>query len=172
MSNPLERRIARLEALRPPKSDKIPVFVRREDDVPKKIEEMIATGEIAEADRHRCAWWLDIKRRVLWQQQWEDEKLLAEDAAREKARQEQAEREKPERDKPEQKTAEPAAAEQRRSEQDTAGPPTEQPEPPQSEPEPTEPQQAEPSQPKLPQPEPQAPEQPAADDGRVPPGCL
>jgi hypothetical protein len=133
MTTPLERRIARLEALRPPKSDKIAVFVWREDEVPKKIEEMIAAGEIAEADRHRCAWWLDIKHEVEWLRQWEDEELLAADAARQKAKQEQAEKEKAERDKAEKKTGEPDDAGQPRTEQDAERQNAEQQESPQSE---------------------------------------
>ena len=97
MSNPLERRIARLEALRPPKSDKIPIFVMDEEEVPQKIDEMIAAGQIAEADWERCVWWLAIKPRREWLREWEDNKLLAAEEARQKDLQEKRERYKAER---------------------------------------------------------------------------
>jgi hypothetical protein len=176
MSNPLQRRIARLEALKPPKSDKIPVFARNEDHVPKKIEEMIAAGEIAEADRHRCAFYLDIKHEMEWIRQWEDEKLVAEDAARQKAEQEKAAREKAEREKGEQhdagqKTAEPDTPEQERAEKSAAERQNaNHPEPPHSEPQPPELELAEPEPAELQpfgpdQSEPPQSEQPSADDG-------
>jgi hypothetical protein len=170
MSNPLERRIARLEALQPPKSDRIPIFVWNEDDVPNKIEEMIAAGEIAEADRHRCAWWLDIKHRTEWQRQWEDEKLLAEDAARQKARQEQAERDKPEQEQAERQTAEQQmperhAAEEQRAEVQTA-------KQQRVEQRTAEQQRAEQQQTEQQQTEQQIAEDQTIDLGTVPPGCL
>ena len=164
MRNPLERRIAGLEALQPPKSDKIPVFVWDEDEVPKKIEEMIAAGELLEADRHRCVYWLRIKHRLEWGRDAEDEKLLAEDAARQKATQEQAGLERAELEREPEKAGE-QNAERPNAEQQAPQPQTSEHQTPEHE-------AAE-----RPEPEQQTPEQQRAEDrtidpGTVPPGCL
>jgi hypothetical protein len=59
MNRALERRVARLEVAAAPFAQ-IPIWCDRGDpgDYEASIEAMIATGEIAEADRSRCApWW-------------------------------------------------------------------------------------------------------------------
>jgi hypothetical protein len=51
------KRIAKLEARR--QGDQIPVFCEDESEVPATIEQMIAAGELTEADRVLCVYWLD-----------------------------------------------------------------------------------------------------------------
>jgi hypothetical protein len=170
MSNPMERRIARLEALSPPKPTTIAIFVDDEDDVPRKVEEMIAAGQIAEADRHRCVFWLDQKHYQEWRREAKDEKLLAADAARQKAKAEQAERDKAERDRTEQektehKTVGQENAEREDTEQDEVEPQTveqQNPDPHKADQQEAPPQTT----------DEQIPARQTIDGGTVPPGCL
>ena len=57
----MDRRLSALEGAK--SRDEIPVYAEEEADVPAAIEAMIAAGEITEADRPRCIWWLLAKGR-------------------------------------------------------------------------------------------------------------
>ncbi|MEA3024707.1 MAG: hypothetical protein QOK01_3559 [Alphaproteobacteria bacterium] len=57
MTGAFKKRIAKLEARR--QGDQIPVFCEEESEVPDTIDLMIAAGELTEADRVLCVYWLD-----------------------------------------------------------------------------------------------------------------
>ena len=57
MTGTIKKRIAKLEARRD--GDQIPVICEHESEVPETIDQMIAAGELAEADRILCVYWLD-----------------------------------------------------------------------------------------------------------------
>jgi hypothetical protein len=51
------KRLASLEAMS--KGDQIPIICEHESDVAATIDGMIAAGELSEADRVLCVYWLD-----------------------------------------------------------------------------------------------------------------
>jgi hypothetical protein len=51
------KRLASLEAMT--KGDQIPIICENESDVAPTIDRMIAAGELTEADRVLCVYWLD-----------------------------------------------------------------------------------------------------------------
>ena len=57
MTVAMKRRLAKLEART--EGDQIPVYCEEESDVPATIDQMIAAGELTEADRGFCVYWLD-----------------------------------------------------------------------------------------------------------------
>jgi hypothetical protein len=57
MSGTTTKRLAKLEARR--EGDQIPIYCAEESEVPATIDQMIAAGELAEADRGLCVYWLD-----------------------------------------------------------------------------------------------------------------
>jgi hypothetical protein len=57
MTSSIIKRIAKLEARRD--GDQIPIICEHESEVPATIDQMIAAGELAEADRVLCVYWLD-----------------------------------------------------------------------------------------------------------------
>jgi hypothetical protein len=57
MTGTIKKRIAKLEARR--EGDQIPIVCERESEVQETIDQMIAAGELAEADRVLCVYWLD-----------------------------------------------------------------------------------------------------------------
>jgi hypothetical protein len=59
MTDAIKKRITKLEARR--QGDQIPVFCEEESEVPDTIDLMIASGELAEADRMLCVYWLDCE---------------------------------------------------------------------------------------------------------------
>jgi hypothetical protein len=59
MNGAIEKRLAKLEASR--EGDQIPVWCEDESEVPATIERMIAAGELTEADRVLCVYWLDCQ---------------------------------------------------------------------------------------------------------------
>ena len=56
MSVALEKRLAKLEAK--VEGDQIPIFCEHESEIAATIDQMIAAGELAEADRALCVYWL------------------------------------------------------------------------------------------------------------------
>ena len=60
-----DRMLAKAEA-RFRADDRIPVYVKNPRDLEKRIDELIALGEIAEADRPRCVFYLDYKHQMEW----------------------------------------------------------------------------------------------------------
>jgi predicted nucleotidyltransferase len=61
MNRPLARRLAKLEANAPDPT--IPIYVEDEADVARRIDELIAEGELFEDDRPRCVHWRKHERR-------------------------------------------------------------------------------------------------------------
>src|SRR5258708_38025213 len=59
MNRSLVRRLARLEASAPDPT--IPIFVDDEADVGRRIDELIAEGELFEDERPRCVHWTQHK---------------------------------------------------------------------------------------------------------------
>src|ERR1700704_2757413 len=59
MTDAIKKRITKLEARR--QGDQIPVFCEEESEVPDTIDLMIAAGELTEADRVLCVYWLDCE---------------------------------------------------------------------------------------------------------------
>ncbi|HEX4553566.1 MAG TPA: hypothetical protein VH249_06245 [Xanthobacteraceae bacterium] len=57
MTGNFNKRIAKLEAKR--RGGQIPIICEEESQVPALVERMIEAGELAEADRSRCVYWLD-----------------------------------------------------------------------------------------------------------------
>jgi hypothetical protein len=57
MTGAIKKRIAKLEARRA--GDQIPIYCEEESEVPATIDQMIAAGELAEADRALGVYWLD-----------------------------------------------------------------------------------------------------------------
>ncbi|QDM15173.1 hypothetical protein [Tardiphaga sp. vice278] len=55
MSRAIDLRLKRLEASRKPGD--ITIWCAEDSDVPETVEQMIAYGEILEADRSRCVHW-------------------------------------------------------------------------------------------------------------------
>ena len=79
MTSAIERRLAKVESKI--EGDQIPIFCEEERDVPATIDRMIAAGDLSEADRPLCVYWLtcegpnamtDVKLRALLAQ-WEAE---------------------------------------------------------------------------------------------------
>ena len=79
MISAIERRLAKVESKI--EGDQIPIFCEEECEVPATIDRMIAAGELSEADRPLCVYWLtcegpnaetDAKLRALLAQ-WEAE---------------------------------------------------------------------------------------------------
>jgi hypothetical protein len=60
------KRIAKLKAIFEI-DDRIPIYVEDERDLQTRIEELIAAGALAEADRPRCVFWLRYRRYGRWQ---------------------------------------------------------------------------------------------------------
>src|SRR3979411_1323573 len=56
MTDAIKKRITKLEAGR--QGDQIPVFCEEESEVPDTIDLMIAAGELTEADRVLCVYWV------------------------------------------------------------------------------------------------------------------
>jgi hypothetical protein len=59
MKAAVEKRLAKLEARTD--DDQIPVWCEEESEVPAIIDRMIAAGELTEADRGLCVYWLDCQ---------------------------------------------------------------------------------------------------------------
>jgi len=59
------RRLAKLAAVFTI-DDRIPVYVKYEKDLAIRIEELIAAGALAEADRPRCVFYLDCRPAYQW----------------------------------------------------------------------------------------------------------
>jgi hypothetical protein len=59
MTGAIERRLAKLEAKR--EGDQIPIYCEDESEVPATVDRMIAAGELGEADRVLCVYWLDCE---------------------------------------------------------------------------------------------------------------
>jgi hypothetical protein len=57
MTSAIERRLAKIEGQA--EGDPIPIFCEDEREVPATIDQMIAAGELTEADRVLCVYWLD-----------------------------------------------------------------------------------------------------------------
>jgi hypothetical protein len=57
MTGAIRKRIAKLEANR--QGDQIPIICEEESEVPAIVDRMIEAGELAEADRSLCVYWLD-----------------------------------------------------------------------------------------------------------------
>jgi hypothetical protein len=57
MTGTIIKRIAKLEARRD--GDQIPIICEQESEVAATIDQMIAAGELDEADRILCVYWLD-----------------------------------------------------------------------------------------------------------------
>ena len=79
MTSAIERRLAKVESKI--EGDQIPILCEEEREVPATIDRMIAAGELSEADRPLCVYWLtcegpnamtDAKLRALLAQ-WEAE---------------------------------------------------------------------------------------------------
>ena len=56
MPDAIERRLAKVESKI--EGDQIPIFCEEEHEVPATIDRMIAAGELTEADRPLCVYWL------------------------------------------------------------------------------------------------------------------
>jgi hypothetical protein len=56
MKGAIERRLAKIESKI--EGDQIPIFCAEEREVPATIDRMIAAGELSEADRPLCVYWL------------------------------------------------------------------------------------------------------------------
>jgi len=56
MPDAMERRLAKVESKI--EGDQIPIFCEEEHEVPATIDRMIAAGELTEADRPLCVYWL------------------------------------------------------------------------------------------------------------------
>ena len=56
MPDAMERRLAKVESKI--EGDQIPIFCEEEHEVPATIDRMIAAGEITEAERPLCVYWL------------------------------------------------------------------------------------------------------------------
>ena len=56
MPDAIERRLAKVESKI--EGDQIPIFCEEEHEVPATIDRMIAAGEITEAERPLCVYWL------------------------------------------------------------------------------------------------------------------
>jgi hypothetical protein len=59
MSGAIERRLAKIESKI--EGDQIPIFCEEEREVPATIDRMIAAGELSEADRPLCVYWLNCE---------------------------------------------------------------------------------------------------------------
>jgi hypothetical protein len=59
MADPTERRLAKVESKI--EGDQIPIFCEEESEVPATIDRMIAAGELTEAERPLCVYWLTVK---------------------------------------------------------------------------------------------------------------
>ena len=59
MTDATERRLAEVESKLP--GDQIPIFCEEECEVPATIDRMIAAGQITEADRPLCVYWLSCE---------------------------------------------------------------------------------------------------------------
>jgi hypothetical protein len=59
------RRLAKLSAVFTI-DDRIPVYVKDEKDLATRIDELIAAGALAEADRSRCVFYLDCRPAFQW----------------------------------------------------------------------------------------------------------
>ena len=70
-----ERMLAKAEA-KFRADDRIPVYVKNPRDLEKRIDELIALGEIAEADRPRCVFYLDYKHETEWLNDDEESRRL------------------------------------------------------------------------------------------------
>jgi hypothetical protein len=57
MTSTIKKRLTKLEARR--NGDQIPIYCEEESEVPATIDQMIAAGELTEADRVFCVYWLD-----------------------------------------------------------------------------------------------------------------
>jgi hypothetical protein len=57
MTGTIRKRIAKLEARR--QGHQIPIFCEEESEVPATVDQMIAAGELAEADRALGVYWLN-----------------------------------------------------------------------------------------------------------------
>jgi len=57
MTGAIKKRLTKLEARR--NGDQIPIYCEEESEVPATIDQMIAAGELTEADRAFCVYWLD-----------------------------------------------------------------------------------------------------------------
>ena len=57
MTSTIKKRLTKLEARR--EGDQIPIYCEEESEVPATIDQMIAAGELTEADRVFCVYWLD-----------------------------------------------------------------------------------------------------------------
>ncbi len=66
MTKAQERQVAKLEQVFKI-DDRIPVYVKHEEDFQKRVDELIAVGTLAEADRPRCVFWLDYRHYSKWQ---------------------------------------------------------------------------------------------------------
>jgi len=71
----VERLLAKAEA-KFRADDRIPVYVKNPRDLEKRIDELIALGEIAEADRPRCVFYLDYKHETEWLKDDEESRRL------------------------------------------------------------------------------------------------
>ena len=78
MRKALARWIAKLEAINPIPTT-IPIFVEDKEDTEKEIDRLIAAGEIPEADRHRCVYFLHHKHYSEWLRDAQDGKLRLDD---------------------------------------------------------------------------------------------
>jgi hypothetical protein len=59
MRGAIERRLAKIES--EIEGDRIPIFCEEEREVPATIDRMIAAGELTEADRPLCVYWLNCQ---------------------------------------------------------------------------------------------------------------
>jgi hypothetical protein len=75
MNRAINLRLKKLEAQRKAKTGQIPVWCDDEADVSVTISEMIALGEISEADRPRCIHWQRITECAPGTHEWSLEHL-------------------------------------------------------------------------------------------------
>lgn len=59
MKGAIERRLAKIES--EIEGDQIPIFCEEEREVQATIDRMIAAGELSEADRPLCVYWLNCE---------------------------------------------------------------------------------------------------------------
>ena len=65
MSRNLERLVQKAKAERPQPviTNALPIVAVNHADVSGRVDRLIAVGKLAEADRPRCIFWFDLKRR-------------------------------------------------------------------------------------------------------------
>ncbi len=59
MTGAIEKRLVKLEAKL--EDDQIPIYCEDKSEVPETIDRMIAAGELTEAERVLCVYWLDCE---------------------------------------------------------------------------------------------------------------